>query len=153
MTLAGLVDRLRVDPARTVLLLGFDGTLSPTFVDPAAARPADGVVPVLTALAVEYRTVGVVSGRPLDVLDALLPAGVVLSGQYGLERRAADGTRSGSADDWRSVVLAAADDPERHYVEVILPQKVAMYLDYVRTRSFLGDLRVIVGTLAEIVRG
>ena len=50
-------------------------------------------------------------------------------------------------------VLAAADDPERHYVEVILPQKVAMYLDYVRTRSFLGDLRVIVGTLAEIVRG
>jgi lipopolysaccharide/colanic/teichoic acid biosynthesis glycosyltransferase len=49
-------------------------------------------------------------------------------------------------------VLAAAEDPERHYVEVILPQKVAMYLDYVRTRSFLGDLRVIVGTLAEIVR-
>ena len=50
-------------------------------------------------------------------------------------------------------VLAAAEDPERHYVEVILPQKVAMYLDYVRTRSFLGDLRVIVSTLAEIVRG
>ena len=50
-------------------------------------------------------------------------------------------------------VLAAADDPERHYVEVILPQKVAMYLDYVRTRSFVGDLRVIFGTLAEIARG
>ena len=49
--------------------------------------------------------------------------------------------------------LAAADDPERHYVEVILPQKVAMYLDYVRTRSFVGDLRVIFGTLAEIARG
>ena len=50
-------------------------------------------------------------------------------------------------------VLAAADDPERHYVEVILPQKVAMYLDYVRTRSFVGNLRVIFGTLAEIARG
>lgn len=50
-------------------------------------------------------------------------------------------------------VLAAVDDPERHYVEVILPQKVAMYLDYVRTRSFVGDLRVIFGTLAEIARG
>ena len=50
-------------------------------------------------------------------------------------------------------VLAAADDPERHSVEVILPQKVAMYLDYVRTRSFVGDLRVIFGTLAEIARG
>ena len=48
-------------------------------------------------------------------------------------------------------VLAAADDPERHYVEVILPQKVAMYLDYVRTRSFAGDLRVIFRTFAEIL--
>ena len=47
--------------------------------------------------------------------------------------------------------LAAADDPERHYVEVILPQKVAMYLDYVRTRSFAGDLRVIFRTFAEIL--
>lgn len=47
--------------------------------------------------------------------------------------------------------LAAADDPERHYVEVILPQKVAMYLDYVRTRSFAGDLRVVFRTFAEIL--
>lgn len=48
--------------------------------------------------------------------------------------------------------LAAAEDPERHYVEVILPQKVAMYRDYVRNRSFVGDLRVIAGTFAAIVR-
>ena len=49
-------------------------------------------------------------------------------------------------------VLAAADDPERHYVEVILPQKVAMYLDYVRTRTFVGDLRVILRTFTTIAR-
>ena len=48
--------------------------------------------------------------------------------------------------------LAAADDPERHYVEVILPKKVAMYRDYVRNRSFLGDLGVIFKTLASVVR-
>ena len=48
--------------------------------------------------------------------------------------------------------LAAADDPERHYVEVILPKKVFMYRDYVRHRSFLGDLRVIVGTFAAILK-
>ncbi|MBK7820130.1 MAG: sugar transferase [Tessaracoccus sp.] len=48
--------------------------------------------------------------------------------------------------------LAAADDPERHYVEVILPQKVAMYLDYVRTRTFVGDLRVILRTFTTIAR-
>lgn len=48
--------------------------------------------------------------------------------------------------------LAAAEDPERHYVEVILPKKVAMYREYVRNRSFLGDLGVIFQTFASIVR-
>lgn len=49
--------------------------------------------------------------------------------------------------------LAAADDPEQHYVEVILPKKVAMYRDYVQHRSFGGDLAVIARTFAAIVRG
>lgn len=49
--------------------------------------------------------------------------------------------------------LAAADDPERHYVEVILPKKVAMYRDYVQHRSFGGDLAVIARTFTAIVRG
>lgn len=49
--------------------------------------------------------------------------------------------------------LAAADDPERHYVEVILPKKVAMYRDYVQHRSFVGDLVVIVHTFAAVVHG
>lgn len=48
--------------------------------------------------------------------------------------------------------LAAADDPERHYVEVILPRKVEMYLDYVRTRSFMGDIALILRTLAAVLR-
>nr|NLI49050.1 sugar transferase [Propionibacterium sp.] len=48
--------------------------------------------------------------------------------------------------------LAASGDPERHYVEEILPRKVAMYRDYVANRSFLGDLKVIADTIAAIVR-
>lgn len=48
--------------------------------------------------------------------------------------------------------LAAAEDPEAHYVDVILPQKVAMYLDYVRRRTLVRDLKVIVDTLVEVVR-
>ncbi len=47
--------------------------------------------------------------------------------------------------------LAASGDPERHYVEEILPRKVAMYRDYVRSRSFAGDLRVIGDTLAAVI--
>ena len=48
--------------------------------------------------------------------------------------------------------LAAAEDPETHYTQVILPRKVAMYRDYVRNRSFVGDLKVILGTVAAIFR-
>ena len=49
-------------------------------------------------------------------------------------------------------VLAASDDPERTYLVEILPKKVAMYRDYVANRSFLGDLKVILDTLVEIVK-
>lgn len=46
--------------------------------------------------------------------------------------------------------LAAVDDPEKHYVEAILPRKVELYCDYVRTRSFAGDLRIIMRTLRTV---
>ena len=48
--------------------------------------------------------------------------------------------------------LAAAEDPEAHYTQVILPRKVAMYRDYVRNRSFTGDIKIILGTIAAIFR-
>lgn len=48
--------------------------------------------------------------------------------------------------------LAESSDPERHYVEVILPRKVAMYREYVRHQSFIGDLRLIFQTLAAVVK-
>ena len=48
--------------------------------------------------------------------------------------------------------LAEVEDPEQHYVEVILPRKVEMYRDYVTHRSFLGDLAVIMRTFAAIAR-
>jgi lipopolysaccharide/colanic/teichoic acid biosynthesis glycosyltransferase len=42
------------------------------------------------------------------------------------------------------------DDPERLYIDRIMPAKLAHYVDYVRTRSFVGDLRVIVRTIEVI---
>jgi lipopolysaccharide/colanic/teichoic acid biosynthesis glycosyltransferase len=48
--------------------------------------------------------------------------------------------------------LAAAEDPERHYIESLLPRKTAMYVDYVRSRSFTGDLAIIGRTLATVIR-
>lgn len=56
---------------------------------------------------------------------------------------------------WRNEAeeLATATDPERHYIDVILPEKARMYVDYVSSRTFVGDLKVLVSTLAAVGRG
>jgi lipopolysaccharide/colanic/teichoic acid biosynthesis glycosyltransferase len=51
-----------------------------------------------------------------------------------------------------SEVLGRAADPERAYLETILPVKLEYYQRYVRERSFWLDLRIIFQTLAAIVR-
>lgn len=51
-----------------------------------------------------------------------------------------------------SDLLAAADDPERLYVEELLPLKTEKYSEYVRSRSIIGDFGVILATLTAIVR-
>ncbi|WP_296944854.1 sugar transferase [uncultured Massilia sp.] len=61
--------------------------------------------------------------------------------------------------DWAAIlykdenaILGRAADPERAYVETILPVKLACYQRYVRERSFWLDLRIILRTLAAIAR-
>ena len=60
--------------------------------------------------------------------------------------------------DWASIlykeeslILGQAANPERAYVETILPAKLEYYVRYVRERSFWLDLRIIFRTLAAIV--
>jgi lipopolysaccharide/colanic/teichoic acid biosynthesis glycosyltransferase len=62
--------------------------------------------------------------------------------------------------DWASVkfrgesdLLAGAADPERVYIEQILPLKQAYYVRYVDERTFAGDLKIIFATAAAIFRG
>nr|WP_316640650.1 sugar transferase [uncultured Roseateles sp.] len=50
-----------------------------------------------------------------------------------------------------SSVLARAADPERSYVEEIMPTKLALAARYVRTRSLGGDLYLILRTLKAIL--
>ena len=47
-------------------------------------------------------------------------------------------------------VMAAAADPEAEYTKHILPDKLALAQEYVRTRSFGGDLGILVRTLWAI---
>jgi lipopolysaccharide/colanic/teichoic acid biosynthesis glycosyltransferase len=71
---------------------------------------------------------------------------VILSVRPGITDPASIALRN-EADE-----LAAAYDPERHYIESLLPRKTAMYVDYVNNRSFAGDLTVIARTLATVIR-
>ena len=46
-----------------------------------------------------------------------------------------------------STLLAASADPERTYVDTILPAKLALCRQYVRERNFLLDLKIIAMTV------
>lgn len=48
-------------------------------------------------------------------------------------------------------ILAQSDDPEKTYIEDIMPVKLQMNLKYISQRSFLVDLKIIFKTLFKIV--
>lgn len=47
--------------------------------------------------------------------------------------------------------LEGATDPNRYYIEQILPEKLEKDLDYIRTRSFSGDLAILGRTLMVVL--
>jgi lipopolysaccharide/colanic/teichoic acid biosynthesis glycosyltransferase len=49
------------------------------------------------------------------------------------------------------LVLAGQSDPEAYYRDVLLPEKVRLYRRYVETRTFAGDIRLILKTVAAVV--
>ena len=50
-------------------------------------------------------------------------------------------------------LLAGADDPERMYVEEIMPAKLELNMKYLRRVSPLEDIRLILATIAAVIRG
>ena len=48
-------------------------------------------------------------------------------------------------------LMEKADDPEKYYVEVIMQEKIRLYLEYVRAHSFAGDIGLIFKTFWVIV--
>jgi len=47
-------------------------------------------------------------------------------------------------------ILARSSDPEATYRETILPQKLAIYEKYLRTRTLLGDIRIFAETFLRV---
>jgi lipopolysaccharide/colanic/teichoic acid biosynthesis glycosyltransferase len=52
-----------------------------------------------------------------------------------------------------AAVLARYDDCERAYVEVVLPAKLALSLEYLEQRTVVSDVAVLARTLVRIARG
>lgn len=50
-----------------------------------------------------------------------------------------------------AAILATASDPERAYIEEVLPAKLQLNLAYAERASLVGDLRVILQTFTAIV--
>ena len=50
-------------------------------------------------------------------------------------------------------ILAGAPDPEELYREQVLPRKLDLYAEYVRTRTFWGDLKILGRTAVALVAG
>ncbi len=49
-------------------------------------------------------------------------------------------------------ILKGSKDPDKDYIEKIHPEKMRLSLEYVRTRSFSGDISIIARTAGAIIR-
>lgn len=49
-------------------------------------------------------------------------------------------------------ILAKVKNPEKHYGEIILPQKLNIYRDYILNHSIIGDIQIIFRTILSIVK-
>lgn len=110
-----LLDLLAGEPARSGLVLDFDGTLAPIVEDPEASQLPSGLGSVLADLAAGLGVVAVVSGRPASFLGARVDVpGIRLLGVYGLEEwRDGEAVVRPEAAEWRDEVDRARTILER----------------------------------------
>jgi trehalose 6-phosphate phosphatase len=92
------VEALLADPASALVAVDFDGTLAAIVSRPEEARPAEGAVEVLTALASRIGGVAIISGRGVAEIVALAGltdgSSVRVLGHYGLQSWRAGSTTS-----------------------------------------------------------
>ncbi len=71
---------------------------------------------------------------------------VVLSVRPGITDRASIEFKD------ENLILGQAVDPHKAYVDEVMPIKLRYYVDYVQTRSLLGDVALILRTIKALVR-
>jgi trehalose 6-phosphate phosphatase len=81
------LESLAAEPARSGLVLDFDGVLSPIIDDPTASTLPDRAAAALRRLSGRLGLLAVISGRPVAFLeDRVRIPGLPLLGSYGIER-------------------------------------------------------------------
>lgn len=111
----------------------FDGTLSEIVNEPGEARPVEGMVEALEALAASYGRVGVLSGRPVEFLEQWFGPTILLAGLYGLQTKQGDvRVDHPLGGSWREVIddvaaVAKARGPAGMKVE---PKGLSLTLHY-----------------------
>jgi trehalose 6-phosphate phosphatase len=104
------VEALAADPARSGLVLDFDGVLAPIVADPTTSALPDRAAASLERLAERLGLVAIISGRPAAFLaERVGLPGVPLLGSYGMEQ-SRDGVRQidPEAAKWLGQVQKAA---------------------------------------------
>jgi trehalose 6-phosphate phosphatase len=83
----GAIEALAADPARSGLVLDFDGVLAPIVADPTTSALPDRVGASLGRLSRRLGLVAIISGRPAAFLaERVGVPGVPLLGSYGMEQ-------------------------------------------------------------------
>jgi trehalose 6-phosphate phosphatase len=145
--LAPIIER----PDRAAVLVDFDGTLSPIVDVPSEAKPLEGAIDALAALAERYAVVAVLSGRPVAFLEPILPAKVVISGLYGLEVLR-DGVRIDhpGAGAWREAVddVARCSHDRGPAGVVVEPKDLSLTLHYRAHPEIEAEVRAWAATQA-----
>lgn len=109
----------------SALFLDFDGTLVPIAPRPQDVHVAPWVVPTLRQVQhVLGGALAVLSGRPLEQIDALLkPLQLAAAGVHGVQRRASDGRRWAHTAEPPPAVAKAVHALAQHHPELLIEKK------------------------------
>ena len=146
-SLPTVLEPFAVLDARAAVGVDYDGALAPIVPDPARAVPLPAALGALGELVTRVDLVAIVSGRPVSFLrEHVTLDGVVLVGQYGLERLV-DGevVIDERALAYVDAVRAAADAATRAWPDLLVERKgdVAFTVHWRRAPTAAPDADVL----------
>lgn len=77
----------------------------------------------------------------------------VYPGRWAIIQKVKPGITDNASIKFRNEeeILVKSQNPEKTYIEEILPKKLKLYEQYVNSRSFLGDINIILKTIYVII--